>query len=107
MSDVLDDSFNGIQLVNHNVQGLHSKMDKLSVWLQTSDGKDVIYCFSETYIKPNDPPLKVPGFQVFLSPVQVLSRSRSKGFLPGSMIIVSNNFEVDHSDICRYIGESS
>lgn len=66
--DILCDSFNGIRIVHHNIQGLHSKMDELVEWFHQCNGRYVIFCFSETWIKPNSPPVEVPGFTWLLSP---------------------------------------
>ena len=67
-------------------------------------GKDVIF-FVLVKHGSNSPPLEVPGFQTFLSPVQIQSNNRSGNFLPGSAVFVPNIIEVDHLDICNRIEE--
>ena len=67
---MLEESFSGIRVIHHNVQGLHSKMDELSQWFSCCRDNDVVLCFSELWAKPNGPPVDVPGFKLFMSPIR-------------------------------------
>ena len=101
--DILCDSFNGIQIVNHNVQGHCSKMDELADWFRQCNGRDVVFCFSEIWIKPNSPALEVPGFSMLFSPFH----SRSSGnLLPGSCIFLPDSLQTEYPDVCKSAEES-
>ena len=101
--DILCEPFIGARIVHHNVQGLLSKMEELSKWFKL---ENVIFCFSETWIKPNSPPPDVPGFQMFMSPFQVRSVEKPGSYLPGSCVVVPDTFQVEHPDICDVIEKS-
>ena len=103
--DVLEDTFSGIQIIHHNIQGLHSKTDELSEWFQLCNGKDVIFCFSEVWINPDSPPFDVPGFQKMISPFHGRPNNK-QGFLPGSCMFVSNTLSVVRNALCKDIEDS-
>ena len=63
--DGLTSSFNGIRIVHHNIQGMHSKMIEISQWTNESINKNVIFCFSEIWISPQSPPINVKSFHTF------------------------------------------
>ena len=93
-------SFNGIRIVHHNVQGLCYKMDELVEWFHQCNGRDVIFCFSETWIKPNSPH---SGFSMLFSPFH----SHSSGnLLPGSCIFLLNSLQTEYPDVCKFAEES-
>ena len=102
--DVLERAFSGIQIVHHNIQGLHSKTDELLEWFQLCNGKDVIFCFSEVWINPDSPPFDVPGFHKMISPFH--GRPNKQSFLPGSCMFVSNTLSTVRNAFCRDIEDS-
>ena len=59
--EVLEVAFRGLRVLHHNVQGLHSKLDELSQWFSSFASKDVVLCFSETWVKPDNPSITIPG----------------------------------------------
>ena len=67
--DTLKRPFSGVCIVHHNVQGIHSKMDDLTSWFNACSGKNVVLCFTEIWLTPTNPPLNVPGYQIFTSPL--------------------------------------
>ena len=60
--EVLGEPFHGLWVPHHNVQGLHSKMDELSQWFSSCACKDAVLCFTETWVKSDNPPITIPGF---------------------------------------------
>ena len=82
--EVLGEPFRGLRVLHHNVQGLHSKMDELSQWFSSFACKDAVLCFTETWVKPDNPPITIPGFRILLSPfIHRPGECRSTGYLPG------------------------
>ena len=67
--DALKRLFSGVCIVHHNVQGIHSKMDDLTSWFNVCSGKNVVLCSTEIWLTPASPPLNVPGYQIFTSPL--------------------------------------
>lgn len=104
--DVLSESFIGTRIVHHNVQGLFSKMDELSEWFDLGRHRDIIFCFSEIWIKSDSILPDVPGFSMFMSPHHARPAGRPGSYLPGSCIFVPNTFQVEHPDVCDVIEES-
>ena len=52
VSDVLCEPHSQLRIVHHNVQGLQSKWDDLSDWMAGSASSGNVFCFSETWVKP-------------------------------------------------------
>ena len=82
-------------------------MDELIEWFDLCNSKDVVFCFSEIWIKPNSSLPNVPGFSMFLSPFHIRPANRSGSYLPGSCIFVLDSFQAEHFEICEFIEESS
>lgn len=69
-------------------------------WFHQCNGRDVIFCFSETWIKPNSPH---SGFSMLFSPFH----SHSSGnLLPGSCIFLLNSLQTEYPDVCKFAEES-
>ena len=66
--------------------------------------KETIFCLTETWIKPNDPPLTVHGFMTYTSPF--LTRPGKSGYLPRSCLIVSDALIVERPPICETLERS-
>lgn len=61
--DVLEESFFGIRVIHHNVQGLHSKMNELpNGFLVVKTMMCMVLCFSKLWVKPDSPPVDVPAW---------------------------------------------
>ena len=103
--EALCTTFTGIRVAHHNIQGVHSKMDDLATWFNLCMGKNVIFCFTEIWTKPNSPPLHYPGYQVLLSPYHVRPGTKDS-FLPGSCIFISNSLFMERNSRCVEIEES-
>ena len=67
-SDITDSPISGVCMIHHNVQGLMSKVTEISDWLHGCDQDHVIFCCSETWLKPCNVVPSIPGFQLFCSP---------------------------------------
>lgn len=106
ITDVLSGSFNEIRLVHHNVQGLLSKTTDLRVWLEACVGSASVFCFTETWVRPETPCFSVPGFQVFHSPFVARDPSTDDRFLPGSCLFVADALSPEHSLVCQDIERS-
>ena len=102
--DLLSTDLAGIRVVNHNIQGIRSKQTELTQWFEASANKDTIFCFTETWIKPSDPPLTVNGFTVYTSPL--LLRTGQSSYLPGSCLVISNAMTVERPPLCESLEKS-
>ena len=76
-------------------------MDELSEWFRLGRCKNIIFCFSEIWIKPNSPPPDVPGLQMFMSPFHIRSVEKPGSYLPGSCVFMPDTFQVEHPDMWR------
>ena len=105
ISDVLCEPHSQLRIVHHNVQGLQSKWDDLSDWMAGSASSGSVFCFSETWVKPESVLLHMPGFQTLYSPFLLCPGSQKK-YLPGSCLFVSDFLNPEHPPICGEIEES-
>ena len=91
VSDMLSILPPGVGVIHHNVQGLVSKIVDVEQWVGDCVNTASVFCFSETWINPESPPVfTFPGFQGYYSPPILRRSSTSSGFLPGSCMFVSN-----------------
>ena len=82
-------------------------MSSLSQWFSSCASKDVFLCFSETWIKPDNPPITIPGFRIFLSPfIRHPGEHRLAGYLPGSCICVPDSLSIEQTPLCKDIENS-
>jgi len=98
--DVLETPFSGIRIIHHNIQGLHSKLDTLTTWFNTCNRKNVVFCLSEIWTKPDGPPLHIPGYQLLFTPFHTRPAVKHLSYLPGSCIMISNGLIVDRNSVC-------
>ena len=107
ITDVLADCFHGVRIIHHNTQGLLSKPTDVYQWLSHCAGSASIFCFSETWIKPDGPLLSVAGYQVFDSPFLLQSNvANDDRFLPGSCLFVPELLLSQHPPLCVDIEQS-
>jgi len=103
--EILSSPFSGLWLINRNVQGLCSKLDEISKWLSQCSQTIVVFCCSETCMKPYSifPPISY--FTTILSPAhsQPDGCRQKPSFLPGSCKIISDNLQVHRPDVCSDI----
>ena len=99
-------SLHGIHIIHHNIQGVNSKLDDLSEWFTLGAGKGNIFCFGEIWMNSCDPPVSIPGFQLFISPYHFHPDTRSRGLLLGSYMFISSALTVYRPSICIEIENS-
>ena len=67
----------------------------------------MVLCFSELWVKPNSPPVDVPGLRLFMSPVHRRPGAKcSTSYLPGSCIYISNTLSVERNSFCTDVEDS-
>ena len=64
--EMLSSPFSGFRLINHDVQGLCSKLDEIQYWLSQCGQTDVVFCGMETWMKPYSTLPIIPGFTTLL-----------------------------------------
>lgn len=103
--EMLSPPFSDLRLINHNIQGLCSKLDEISYWLSQCSQTNVVFCCSETWMKPQSILPSISGFTTILSPVhsRLGDCCQRPSFLPGSCIIISDNLQVHRPDVCSVI----
>ena len=103
--ELLGASIQGVRIIHHNVQGIHSKITELTQWFEVCEDTATVFCFTETWLKPCSPILSVPGYTVLTSPI--LHRpGRVTSYLPGSCIIVSNFVSIERPSVCERLEKS-
>ena len=102
---VLKDNPSGLRIVHHNVQGLCSKSDELSLWFSNCVKTATIFCFTEVWLRPGSPDVTVPGYTVYTTPM-LCCPSKASSYLPGSCLIISNDLAVERSPICEKLEQS-
>ena len=100
-SDILASSSNGIRLIHHNVQGLISKSTELCERFHISQSVPTILCCSETWRNDSCPIINISGIVKFYSPVII--RPWSRGFLPGSCLLISSVLCPEQTEICKHV----
>ena len=103
-SDIIASPVSGVRVIHHNVQGLMSKITEISDWLHGCDGDHVVFCCSETWLKPCNVVPSIPEFKLFCSPS--FTRPAADSLLPGSAILVSGVLKPEHPDICDAVEKS-
>ena len=101
--DELEEEFSGIRVIHHNVQGLHSE---LAQWFECCRDRDVVLCFSELWVRPDTPPVDVPGFQLLMSPFHCHPGMCTTSYLSGSCIYISDSLSVGRNSLCTDIESS-
>ena len=104
--DVLCGNVAGVRLVLHNIQGLLSKSIDVHEWLEGCVNSVSVFCFTETWMKPEIPLLSVSGYQVFHSPFITRKSNVAGRYLPGSCLFISHNLLPEHSTMCVEIENS-
>jgi len=108
--DALASSFNGIRIVSHNIQGIHSKLTEIYQWTNDSINKNVIFCLTEIWISPQSPPVNIQGFHTFLSPIHHRTKSAAKSvkskYYPGSCLLISESLSIERHSLCIDIENS-
>ena len=95
----------GIRIVHHNIQGIHSKLTELTQWFETCENTATIFCFTETWLKLCSPRVVVPGYTVLTSPI-LCRPNKTTSYLPGSCIIVSNFVTIERPPVCENVENS-
>ena len=102
--DIIASPVSGVRVIHHNLQGLMSKITVISDWLHGRDRDHVVFCCSETWLKPCNVVPPIPGFKLFCSPA--LTQLAADSLLPGSAILVSDVLKPEHPDICNAVEKS-
>ena len=105
ITDVLSQSFNGIRIVHHNIQGLLSKSIDIREWLGACNGLSCVFCLTETWVKPETPFPSIPGYQMFHSPF-IPCTSGAGRYLPESCLFTSDLLSPERSSLCEDIEKS-
>ena len=100
ITDVLCGNVTGVRLVHHNIQGLLSKSIDIHEWLEACVHSASVFCFTETWMKPEIPLPSVSGYQVFHSPFIARKSNVTGRYLPGSCLFISNNLLPEHPPVC-------
>ena len=67
----------------------------------------MLFCLTETWVKPDNPPVTIPGFQILLSPfIRHPGECPSAGYLPGSCICVPDGLSIEQTQLCKDIENS-
>ena len=69
VSDAVSVLSNGVRLIHHNVEGLLSKMPKITQWFHICGSSPTILCCSETWSRSNDSVGQIPGYDFYCSPL--------------------------------------
>lgn len=103
--EMLSSPFSGFWLINHNVQGLCSKLDEIQYWLSQCGQNDVVFCGMETWMKPYSTLPIIYGFTTLLSPVhsRPVDHGQKSSFLPVSCLIISDNLQIFRPDVCSVL----
>ena len=101
VSDVRCVPCSRLRLIHHNVQGLQSKWDDFRECMAGCAASGNIFCYSETWIKPESVLMQIPGFQAFYSPF--LRSGSQRKFLPGSYLFASDTLKPEHPPLCGEI----
>ena len=98
----------GIKLIHHNIQGLLSKFIDVHEWLEACVNSASVFCFTETWRKPEISLPSVSGYQVIHSPfIACTCKSNVAGrCLPGSCLFVFNNLLPEYFTVCVEIENS-
>ena len=82
-------------------------MDELAHWFSCCRDNDMVLCFNELWVKPNSPPVDVPGFQLFMSLIYRHPDVKCfTSYLPGSHIYISNTLSVERNSFCTDVEDS-
>ena len=103
--DLLGAAVQGVRIVHHNIQCIHSKLTELTQWFEICENTATIFCFTETWLKPCSPRVVVPGYAVLTSPI-LCRPDKPTSYLPGSCIIVSNFLSIERPPVCEDVKNS-
>lgn len=67
--ELLGVAIQGVRIVHHNVQGIHSKITELTQWFEVCEDTATVFCFTETWLRPCSPSLIVPVYKMLTSPI--------------------------------------
>ena len=64
-------------------------------------GKNVIFCFSEIWTRPDGPPFHYPGYHVLSSPFHVRPGTTHLSYLPESCVFISKWKEMHNVQLLK------
>lgn len=100
--DLLGAAVQGMRIVHHNIQSIHSKLTELTQWFDICENTATIF---ETWLQPCSPRVVVPGYTMLTSPI-LCHPDKPTSYLPGSRIIASNFVSIERPPVCENVENS-